>query len=236
MKDLGPWLVVPGLGTTTGMRIDIFSDPICPWCFIGKRRLARALRSRHGLRPTVAWRAFQLNPAMPKDGMDRQHYLSAKFGSAAEAQRLYSHIAQVGLTEGIDFRFDRIAVTPNTVDAHRLIRLAGDADQDQAGEMVEALFCAYFIDGRDIGDRATLASIAAEVGLDRRTAEDYLAGDDAADTIRGEDLHGRQLGVEVVPYFIVDSRYALPGAQEPEAFLSIFDMVAEHLKTAANAD
>ena len=216
------------------MRIDIFSDPICPWCFIGKRRLERALRSRPGLRPTVAWRAFQLNPAMPKDGMDRQHYLSAKFGSAAEAQRLYGHIAQVGLTEDIEFRFDRIAVTPNTVDAHRLIRLAGD--NDQASEMAEALFHAYFLEGRNIGDRAMLTSIAAEVGLDRQTAESYLASGEDADAIRGEDLHGRQLGIEGVPYFIVDGRYALSGAQEPEAFFSIFDMVAENLKAAADAD
>ena len=216
------------------MHIDIFSDPICPWCFIGKKRLERALRSRPGLRPTVMWRAFQLNPAMPREGMDRQHYLAAKFGSETEAHRLYSHIAQVGLTEGIEFRFDRIEVTPNTVDAHRMIRLAGAVDRTD--DVVDALFRAYFIDGRNIGDRAVLMSIAADAGLDQHTVESYLESNDDADAVRAEDMHGRQLGIEGVPYYIVDGRYALSGAQEPEAFFSIFDMVAESLKAAADAD
>lgn len=205
------------------MHIDIFSDPICPWCFIGKRRLQRALESRPGLQPTIRWRAFQLNPAMPAGGMERQAYLAAKFGDAAEAGRLYGAIGQVGAAEGIDFRFDRIAVTPNTVDAHRLIRYA---ERHAAGDtVIDALFRAYFADGRDIGDIGVLADLAAEAGLERRSAAAFLATGEGVDAVRGEDMRARQLGIEGVPCFIVDRRYALSGAQEPEAFYSLFDMV-----------
>ncbi|MGH6620014.1 MAG: DsbA family oxidoreductase [Alphaproteobacteria bacterium] len=205
------------------MHIDIFSDPICPWCFIGKRRLQRALEARPGVRPTIRWRAFQLNPAMPAGGMERRAYLAEKFGNAAEAGRLYGAIGQVGAVEGIDFRFDRIAVTPNTVDAHRLIRYA---ERDAAGDaVIDALFRAYFADGRDIGDTGVLADLAGEAGLDRRAAAAFLATDEGVDAVRGEDMRARQLGIEGVPCFIVDRRYALSGAQEPEAFYSLFDMV-----------
>jgi predicted DsbA family dithiol-disulfide isomerase len=206
------------------VHIDIFSDPICPWCFIGKRRLQRALEARPGLRPTLRWRAFQLNPAMPADGMERQSYLAAKFGTLAEARRLYAAIGHVGALEGIDFRFDRIAVTPNTVDAHRLIRYAERNECENA--VIEALFHAYFVDGRDIGDREALAALAAEAGLERAGAAAFLASGEGADAVRGEDMRARQLGIEGVPCFIVDRRYALSGAQEPEAFFSLFDMIS----------
>lgn len=213
------------------MHIDIFSDPICPWCFIGKRRLQRALEARPGVRPTIRWRAFQLNPAMPAGGMERQAYLLAKFGSAAEAERLYGTIEQVGAAEGIEFRFDRIAVTPNTVDAHRLVRYA---DRHETGDAVlDLLFRAYFAEGKDIGDRGVLADLAAESGLDGIAAAAYLASEADADAVRGEDMRARQLGIEGVPCFIVDRRYALSGAQEPEAFFSLFDMVTASEARAA---
>jgi predicted DsbA family dithiol-disulfide isomerase len=205
------------------MHIDIFSDPICPWCFIGKRRLQRALAARPTLRPTIRWRAFQLNPAMPADGMERQSYLAVKFGNAAEAQRLYATIGQVGAIEGIDFRFDRIGVTPNTVDAHRLVRYAQAFERDDA--ITEALFEAYFLHGRDIGNLAVLADLAKAAGLDRAAAAAFLVGGDGTEAVRAEDMHARQLGIEGVPCFIVDGRYAISGAQEPEAFFSLFDMV-----------
>ena len=216
------------------MHIDIFSDPICPWCFIGKRRLRRALAARPGLRPTIRWRAFQLNPAMPADGMERQSYLAVKFGNAAEAQRLYATIGQVGAVEGIDFRFDRIRMTPNTVDAHRLVRYAQAFERDDA--VTDALFHAYFLQGRDIGDRRVLAELAQEAGLERTEAEAFLAGGDGADAVRGEDMRARQLGIEGVPCFIVDRRYAISGAQEPEAFFSLFDMVSASETRSAVAE
>lgn len=206
------------------MHIDIFSDPICPWCFIGKRRLERALAARPTLRPTIRWRPFQLNPAMPREGMARRTYLATKFGSLAEAERLYANIGHVGLVEDIAFRFDDIALTPNTVDAHRLIRYAEAYERD--GALVDALFAAYFLDGRDIGDTATLARIAESVGLEHGPVLAFLMSDDGADAVRGEDMRARQLGIEGVPCFIVDKRFAISGAQEPEAFYSLFDLAA----------
>jgi len=206
------------------MHIDIFSDPICPWCFIGKRRLQRALEGRPKLRPTIRWRPFQLNPAMPREGMARQAYLASKFGSIAEAERLYANIGHVGMLEGVDFRFDSIAVTPNTVDAHRLIRYAEAYGLD--GALVDAIFAAYFLEGRDIGDPAVLARIAGEVGLEHGPALAFLMSGDGADAVRGEDMRARQLGIEGVPSFIVDKRFAISGAQEPEAFHSLFDLAA----------
>jgi predicted DsbA family dithiol-disulfide isomerase len=213
------------------LHIDIFSDPICPWCFIGKRRLHRALEARPGVRPTIRWRAFQLNPAMPAGGIERQAYLAAKFGSAIEAERLFGTISRVGAAEGIEFRFDRIAVTPNTVDAHRLIRYA---DRHETGDgVLDVLFRAFFAEGRDIGDRGVLADVAAEAGLGRAAAAAFLATEEDADAVRGEDMRARQLGIEGVPCFIVDRRYALSGAQEPEAFFSLFDMVTASESRAA---
>ncbi|MDH3701255.1 MAG: DsbA family oxidoreductase [Alphaproteobacteria bacterium] len=216
------------------MQIDIFSDPICPWCYIGKRRLERALAARSDLRPEIRWRAFQLNPAMPEDGMDRNSYLSAKFGSAAEAQRLYGQISQVGMTEGINFRFNDIAVTPNTINAHRLIRHAAQAGRQDT--VVEALFRGYFLEGRNIGDNGILVDIATESGMEPEPTRLYLESADDAALIREEDMRGRQMGIEGVPYYIVNRGYALSGAHEPEAFYSLFDMVNEQSREAAASD
>ena len=214
-----------------GMQIDVFSDPICPWCFIGKRRLERALAARPAIPATINWRAFQLNPAMPVSGMDRDAYLTTKFGSASEADRLYRHIGQVGATEGLTFRFDAITVTPNTVDAHRLIRFAGLHGCQDA--VAESLFNAYFLRGMDIGGRPVLLEIGEDVGLDVDLIDRYLSSAEDVETIRNEDMHARQIGIEGVPCFIVNGRYALSGAQEPEAFFSLFDMVQEEARQDA---
>ena len=212
------------------MHIDIVSDVICPWCFIGKRRLERALQLRPELQPSIGWRAFQLNPDMPADGMNRQDYLAIKFGGAAQARRIYTAVEQAGAAEGIDFAFDRIRRTPNTVDAHRLIRFA--SMEGNAGSMVEALFRAYFLEGRDIGARGGLAEIAHEAGFERRAAESWLAGEAGRDAVLAEDRAARRAGIEGVPCFVVDGGYALSGAQEPEFFLPLFDL-ASNRPTAA---
>lgn len=213
------------------MQIDVFSDPICPWCFIGKRRLERALAARPAIPASINWRAFQLNPAMPTTGMDRDAYLTTKFGSATEADRLYRHIGQVGAMEGLGFRFDAITVTPNTVDAHRLIRFAGlHACQDV---VVEHLFSAYFMRGLDIGERQVLLEIGEDAGLEVGLLDHYLSSTEDVEAVRNEDMHARQIGIEGVPCFIVNGRYALSGAQEPEAFFSLFDMVQEEARQAA---
>ncbi|HEY0524011.1 MAG TPA: DsbA family oxidoreductase [Stellaceae bacterium] len=206
------------------MRIDIVSDVICPWCYIGKRRLDRALRARPAVAAsaTLSWRAFQLNPEMPASGISRDAYLSAKFGNAGHARRAYASVAEAGAAEGIEFDFDRIRRTPNTRDAHRLIRYA--ARRGRAEPTVEALFRAYFRDGRDIGDRAALIEIADEVGFEPAHAADYLASGDGLDDVLSEDRSARRLGINAVPCFIIDGGYAISGAQEPEFFLPLFDL------------
>ncbi len=215
------------------MNIDIFSDTVCPWCFIGKRRLERALAERSDVTPSVRWRTFQLNPQMPEEGMDRQRYLALKFGGATRAQELYDTIRQVGESEGIEFRFDAIARTPNTVPSHRLLRLAESQGHDAA--LSEVLFRAYFLEGLDIGDVRILASIAEEAGLDAGAAAEFLRSDELTQDILAEDRFARRLGIAGVPCFIIDGKYALSGAQEPEAFYPIFDMAAQDQSMASTA-
>ena len=160
------------------MDIDIFSDTICPWCFIGKRRLERALAERPQPDLTIHWRAFQLNPDMPAGGMDRSQYLEQKFGGASNAEAIYDQVRAAGETEGIDFAFERMKRTPNTIDSHRLIRHAGQqAQQGQARQdaVVQALFDAYFLRAEDIGDPGGLAPAAAEAGLDTDETAPVLA-------------------------------------------------------------
>lgn len=204
------------------MHIDIFSDPVCPWCFIGTRRLRRALEARPELNPTVRWRPFQLNPAMPPEGMDQATYLASRYGTIAEAERLNANVGHVGALEGIAFRFDRIEITPSTINAHRLIRYAEAFGQHSA--MADAIFSAFFLEGRNIGDIDVLVDIADDVGLEHGGAWTFLSGQDGVDAVRGEDMRARQLGIESVPCFIVDKRFVISGAQEPEAFYSLFDL------------
>ncbi|MFN4088670.1 MAG: DsbA family oxidoreductase [Alphaproteobacteria bacterium] len=203
------------------MHIDIVSDTICPWCLIGKRRLERALAQRPGIPVALRWHAFQLNPWMPPEGMERAAYLAAKFGSA-DAEATYANIARVGAAEGIPFRFDRIPRTPNTVAAHRLVRLAGRSGRQDA--VVEALFQAYFVEGRDIGSIGQLAAIAGAAGLDAEAAAVWLAGDEDRDAVLAEDASARRMGVQGVPLFIVAGRYVISGAQEAEYFLPVLDL------------
>jgi predicted DsbA family dithiol-disulfide isomerase len=205
------------------MRIDVVSDVICPWCYIGKRRLTSALQQRPEVGAEILWHPFQLNPDMPPEGMARERYIAAKFGGGQHAGRVYQNVTDVGATVGIPFHFERIKVTPNTRDAHRLIRLAtetGDADP-----VVEALFNAYFIEGRDIGDAETLATIAAEAGLDGEDAARFLASRDGAEEVLAEDMSARRIGINAVPCFIFERKYVVSGAQEPEFFFPLFDLL-----------
>lgn len=206
------------------MQIDIVSDVVCPWCFIGKRRLERALALRPDLTASLFWRAFQLNPDMPSQGISRELYLSAKFGGSRAAERLYAAVTAAGRAEGIDFAFERIRRTPNSLRAHRLIRLAtleGCADR-----VVEAVFRAYFLGGLDIGDGETLAAVAATAGLDEAEVRRYLASGAGVEEVRAEEHRVRRLGIHAVPCFVLEPGYAISGAQEPEMFLPLFDMAA----------
>lgn len=212
------------------MNIDIFSDPICPWCYIGKMRLGAALSQRPDLPVAIRWRAFQLNPDMPAEGLDRQTYLQAKFGGPERAIQIYERISRVGREVDIDFRFDLIRRTPNTIPAHRLIRYAQRPEVGRADAVTDALFQAYFLEGRSIGDAPALVEIGVEAGIERGPLADYFGTDEDVDEIVAEDMFARRLGIGGVPCFIVDGKYALSGAQEPESFLPLFDMA---LKEAA---
>ncbi len=214
------------------MNIDIFSDTICPWCFIGKRRLERALAERPQPDLTIHWRAFQLNPDMPAGGMDRSQYLELKFGGASNADAIYDQVRAAGETEGIDFAFERMKRTPNTIDSHRLIRHAADTAQQGQGHqgrgrqdaVVQALFDAYFLRAEDIGDPEVLVAAAATAGLDAEEARAFLAGDAEAEAVRAEDKSARQAGISGVPCFIFNGQHALAGAHPPEVLHQLFDL------------
>jgi predicted DsbA family dithiol-disulfide isomerase len=184
--------------------------------------LARALAQRPDLSVSISWRAFQLNPDMSSAGVSRESYLAAKFGSPLRAARIYDAMRDAGGAEGIEFAFDRIRRTPNTIAAHRLVRFA--SKQGKADRLVEALFRAYFEQGRDTGRIEVLADIAAETGFERLAALRWLESDAALAEILEEDRNARRLGITGVPCFIIDSGYALSGAQEPEFFLPLFDL------------
>jgi predicted DsbA family dithiol-disulfide isomerase len=209
---------------TTRITVDIVSDAICPWCFIGKRRFEQALAQMPSdVEVLVAWRPYQLNPEMPAEGMDRKTYLSTKFGGDARADEIYQRVREAGQTVGIDFDFKGIPRTPNTIDAHRLIGLAGRAGKQDA--VVEALFRAYFLDGRDIGSRDVLAEVGIAAGLEEKTIRDYLAGRDDVDRVENEDAMARRMGIQGVPCFILNRKYAISGAQEPAVFLEAIEML-----------
>ena len=215
------------------MQIDIFSDTICPWCFIGKRRLERALAARPQPGLEIRWRAFQLNPDMPPGGMDRQDYLAAKFGGAQGARQVYDRVRAAGESEGIAFAFEAIGRTPNTIDSHRLIRLAQDSDRGD--QVVEALFKAYFLGGEDIGDREILVAAAAASGMDAQDVRAFLESDAGADAARTEDARAREIGIQGVPTFILGGKYSLSGAHEPEVLFQLFDLGRAEAESSASA-
>ncbi len=204
------------------MILDVFSDPVCPWCYIGKRRLEKSLGTApEARRPQIRWRAFMLNPDMPVGGMERNAYLALKFGGSRRATAFYRTISQAGLEEGIAFAFGDIHRTPSTVAAHRLIGWAGERGvQDR---LVEEMFAAYFIRGVDIGHPGLLADLAEASGLARDDAEAFLDSGDGADTVLAEHNLAQRIGIDGVPCFILDGRYAVSGAQSPEVLQRMID-------------
>jgi len=211
-------------------KLDIISDPICPWCFIGKTKLDTALAARpdHGFE--IEWHPFQLNPDMPPEGMDRRDYLELKFGGRKGAVDVYGQIAQAAEAAGVSVDFSKIKRTPNSLDAHRLIHWAGQ--QGMQTPVVTRLFEAYFQQGLDISDHQVLADIAASAGMDRDVITKLLAQDDEKANIRARDANAREKGVRGVPCFIVDNHYALQGAQNPEMWLNVIDEIAEKCTAA----
>jgi predicted DsbA family dithiol-disulfide isomerase len=209
------------------MHIDVISDTICPWCFVGKRRLERAMSQRPEIVFTVNWRTFRLDPGVPSGGVDRKTYLKAKFGDGPRPAAMADAIRAAGAGENIAFAFDRIARTPNTTDSHRLIRWAGSAGVQDA--VVESLFAAYFENGADIGDKAVLAGIATAAGMDGELVGRLLAGDADRAIIESEDERAHDLGIRGVPTFIFADKFALSGAQDAEQLLTVIDRTAQAL-------
>ncbi len=199
------------------MQIDIYSDIVCPWCFVGKRRLERALTSV-GSDVHVTWRPFQLNPAMPLDGMNRKAYLEAKFGSLETFGRMEEQLLAAGAEEQIPFAFEKIQWTPNTFAAHRLVWYA--AQQGKQDEVVENLFGAYFLEGRNLGDVKSLTHVAVEAGLDRIETETFLASEKGVVEVKAEEAVGRRMGIRGVPYFVFNGSISISGAQPPDIIVS----------------
>ena len=209
------------------IKLDILSDPICPWCYIGKSHLDRALTARPDHRFEIEWHPFQLNPEMPDGGMDRRTYLETKFGGREQAVQVYAQIEQAAITAGLKIDFAGIKRTPNTIDAHRLIHWAGLEGRQTA--VVTRLFKAYFEEGQDIGDRDTLIAIAKGVEMDAAVTERLLASDADLDDIRARDAHARERGVTGVPTFVVANQHVIPGAQQPELWLQVIDELSDKL-------
>ena len=211
------------------IKLDIISDPICPWCYIGKANLDRAL-SAHPDHPfEIEWHPFQLNPDMPAEGMDRRTYLETKFGGKERAIEVYSRIEEAAIGAGLKINFEGIKRTPNTLNAHRLIHWAGLEGRQTAA--VSKLFKAYFEDGADIGDVTVLADIAESIEMDRALAERLLATEEDLDDMRARDAHARERGVTGVPTFVIANQHVAPGAQPPELWANVIKDIAAQAET-----
>ncbi len=215
---------------TTPLVIDVISDVVCPWCFVGKRRLEQAIALRPGRPVAVRWHPFQLDPTIAPEGMDRKAYMERKFGAGGRLAEIHARLSGIGAEVGIDFAFEAIHRSPNTRDAHRLIRLA--AVDGLQGPVAEALFAAYFEQGRDIGDHAVLADVAEQSGLDRAGVEAMLAGDDLVADVETEIRSAQEIGVQGVPFFIIAGRYAVSGAEAAETLAGAMDKAAEDIAVA----
>ncbi|WP_426230299.1 DsbA family oxidoreductase [Pararhizobium sp. DWP3-4] len=199
------------------VNIDVVSDVVCPWCYLGKTRLDQAIANVAGdILVTVNWRPYQLNPDLPPEGVDHKAHLAAKLGGQEAVDRAHKVLAGLGEQEGIAFDFDAVTISPNTLDAHRLIRWALTEGGDTQSEVASLLFKANFEEGRNIGDHAVLLDIATEAGLDRTVIAALLASDADKDAVSEEIDMARGMGVTGVPCFIVDSKYAVMGAQSVE--------------------
>jgi len=207
------------------VKLDIISDPICPWCYIGKTALDHALAERPDHPFTLEWHPFQLNPDMPPEGMDRRAYLSSKFGGKEGAVQAYLPVVERAEALGLDIDFEAITRTPNTLDAHRLIHWAGIEGHQTEAAMT--LFRAYFNEGRDIGDLDVLADIADALGMDAAIIRKLLMSDADREDIRSRDTQFRGMGISGVPTFIVAGQHAVPGAQSAELWVKVIDELAE---------
>jgi predicted DsbA family dithiol-disulfide isomerase len=203
------------------MQIDVVSDTVCPWCFIGKRRLEQALAQRPDMEFDVRWRPYQLDPGVPKEGMDRKEYYRLKFGDGERIKGASDAIRQIGGEVGIPFAFEKQERRPNTIDSHRLVRWANNVGLQDS--VVEALFNAYFIEGRDVGEKAVLIDVAASCGMDAELTGDLLDSDADIDLVERESKLAGEMGIQGVPAYLIDNRFLLVGAQDPDVLLRAID-------------
>ncbi|ESW61089.1 MAG: polyketide biosynthesis protein [Rhodobacter sp. CACIA14H1] len=210
------------------IRLDIFSDPVCPWCLIGKTNLDRALESRPDHPFRIEWHPFQLNPDMPQGGVGHVDYLAAKFGGRERAIQAMLQVAEHAKKAGAEIDMEKVTHLPNTLDAHRLIHWAGI--EGKQTPVVARLFRAHWRDGSDIGDHATLTRLAGEAGMDAAAVARLLASDADADDIRARDMDARQKGVTAVPTFLIAQQYVVQGAQPVEVWQQVIDELSEKLE------
>ena len=207
------------------MDIEVIFDTVCPWCYLGKRRLEMALQFMPNISPKITWSSFLLNPNVPLGGIDHQDYLHARIGNEIRANQIYSSIKKLGKSLGIDFRFDKLNKIPNTLDAHRLIRYSSRLGR--GSEMVESLFQAYFINGFDTGDRTVLFNLAEEMGFSRSAIRGYFYSNKDIEDIRGQNIRAQHIGINGVPAFIIDGQISISGAQEPRVIGRLLKVAEE---------
>ncbi len=212
----------------TPFTIDVVSDVVCPWCYLGERRLQQAIAALPDIAIAVRFRPYSLDPSVPPQGEDRAAYVMRKFGSPKALDAAHQRLEAMGREAGIDYHFDRITRSPNTLDAHRVVRWATEAGK--GAEMVDRLFAAYFSEGRDVGDHRTLGELATEVGLDGAAIAQRLGTEDDKDSVKAEIDEAYQIGVTGVPTFILGGRYGVVGAQSVAALTDAIRQVAEKVK------
>lgn len=207
------------------IRLDIFSDPVCPWCYLGKANLDRALEAAPDHPFQIEWHPFQLNPDMPPEGVDKRDYLAARFGGDAKVDEIHDRLRQIAKANGVDLDPDVPKRIPNTLNAHRLIHWAGI--EGKQTPVVAALFRAYWKEGRDIGNPAVLADIAGAAGMDRAATLRLLQSDADADDLRARDEDARHKGVTAVPTFLIAQQYVVSGAQPPDMWAKVIGELTE---------
>lgn len=194
--------------------IDVVSDVVCPWCYLGMKRLESALAALPDIQAAIRWRPFQLDPTIPPEGKDRKAYMLAKFSDEARLHQIHANLVSLGAVEGISFDFDAISVSPNTLDAHRLIRWAAASGEGVQGKLVRSLFSYYFEQGKNIGDHQVLIEVAREAGMDAAVVEAMLLTDADRDEVTNEIATASRMGITGVPCFLLDGKYAVMGAQD----------------------
>ncbi|MBX3597178.1 MAG: DsbA family protein [Rhizobiaceae bacterium] len=218
---------------TASIQIDVVSDVVCPWCFVGKRRLESALAAAPEIEATVRWRPYQLDPTIPQEGLDRRDYMISKFGSEDRIKQIHANIVSLGAAEGISFDFDAIKMAPNTLDAHRVIRWAASNGSEVQNRLVNILFSAYFEQGQNIGDRTILLEAAQLAGMDVSVVETLLPSDADIEAVQTEIATASRMGITGVPCFLLENKYAVMGAQDASVLTDAIRQVAQEKANSA---